>query len=300
MEFLQVLLPIFGIFALGFIGQKTIGFDAKNISKMSLYLMSPVLVFQTFYTNLISVTYLYLGAFLLILCLSIIAVVRLIGFIRSYSTTETCGMILASAFMNNGNYGTPVVLLVFGAMGLDIAIVLMVLQQLIMCTVGVYYAAKGSPEANGIKSALRAVATMPIVYGAILGLTFQLLHITLSPPVEEAVSLVASATIPTVMIVLGMQLANIKLKNIAFRKLSFSLSLKLLVSPILAFIIVQFLPIDQMTKQILIIMAAMPTAANTTMYALEYNTDTEFVSSSTLISTCLSLITLPIILSVVV
>ncbi len=141
---------------------------------------------------------------------------------------------------------------------------------------------------------------MPIVYGAILGLTFQLLHITLSPPVEEAVSLVASATIPTVMIVLGMQLANIKLKNIAFRKLSFSLSLKLLVSPILAFIIVQFLPIDQMTKQILIIMAAMPTAANTTMYALEYNTDTEFVSSSTLISTCLSLITLPIVLSVVV
>ncbi len=131
MEFLQVLLPIFGIFILGFIGQKTIGFDTKNISKMSLYLMSPVLVFQTFYTNQLSVTYLYLGAFLLILCLSIIAVVRLIGFIRSYSTTETCGMILASAFMNNGNYGTPVVLLVFGAMGLDIAIVLMVLQQLI-------------------------------------------------------------------------------------------------------------------------------------------------------------------------
>ncbi|MEH7510395.1 AEC family transporter, partial [Priestia megaterium] len=44
MEFLTILLPIFGIFALGFIGQKKIGFDTKTISTMALYLMSPVLV----------------------------------------------------------------------------------------------------------------------------------------------------------------------------------------------------------------------------------------------------------------
>lgn len=49
---------------------------------------------------------------------------------------------MASAFMNNGNYGTPVVLLVFGAVGLDIAVVLMVLQQLAMSTIGIYFAAK--------------------------------------------------------------------------------------------------------------------------------------------------------------
>ncbi|SIE85582.1 Uncharacterised protein [Mycobacteroides abscessus subsp. abscessus] len=43
-------------------------------------------------------------------------------------------------------------------------------------------------------------------------------------------------------------------------------------------------------------MAAMPSAANTTMYAVQYGTDPELVSSATLASTCLSLITLPIIL----
>ncbi|WP_110112334.1 AEC family transporter [Bacillus sp. CGMCC 1.16541] len=299
MDFLQVLLPIFGIFTLGFIGQKTIGFDTKNISKMSLYLMSPVLTFQTFYTNALSMTYVYLGIFLLVLCFTIIGIVYLIGFIKKYPTNELCGMILASAFMNNGNYGTPVVLLVFGAMGLDIAIVLMVLQQLIMCTVGVYYAAKGSPEADGVRSAIRAVQRMPIMYGAALGVIFQYMSIPLSKPIQEAVSLVASATIPTIMIVLGMQLANIKIKNLAIYKLSFSLSLKLLLSPVIAFIITLFLPVDDMTKQIMIIMAAMPSAANTTMYALQFDTDTDFVSSATLISTCLSLITLPIVLSIV-
>ncbi|MEH6930472.1 AEC family transporter, partial [Priestia megaterium] len=60
MEFLTVLLPIFGIFALGDIGQKKIGFDTKTISTMALYLMSPVLVFRTFYTTKFDLDYLYL------------------------------------------------------------------------------------------------------------------------------------------------------------------------------------------------------------------------------------------------
>jgi len=63
-------------------------------------------------------------------------------------------MILATAFMNNGNYGTPVVLFIFGSTGMDYAIILMVIQQLLMSTVGIYYAAKGSEEHNGIKSSL--------------------------------------------------------------------------------------------------------------------------------------------------
>lgn len=41
MEFLLVLVPVFGSFAIGYIGQKTLGFDIQTLSKMSLYLMSP-------------------------------------------------------------------------------------------------------------------------------------------------------------------------------------------------------------------------------------------------------------------
>ena len=112
-------------------------------------------------------------------------------------------MILASSFMNSGNYGTPVVFLLFGAVGLKYAVVLMVIQQMVMCTIGVYYAAKGSPEGNGIKSALRAVSRMPIIYGAIVGVLFQYTGITLTESMLAAVSLVADAAIPTIMITLG-------------------------------------------------------------------------------------------------
>lgn len=266
---------------------------------MALYLMSPVLVFRTFYTTEFNLTYLYLALYTFLLCFSLIAVVYVIAFIRKYSVKETCGMILASSFMNNGNYGTPVVLLLFGATGLDYAIVLMVIQQLVMCTVGVYYAAKGSPEGDGVRSAIRAVQRMPMVYGAAFGLVLQAFHIQLGDSIAQAVDMVADSAIPTVMIVLGMQLAKISLKKFEKEKVSLSLVTKLAVSPAIAYILSLFLPVDEMVKQIMIIMAAMPTAANTTMYALQFNTEPEFVSSATLLSTTLSLATLPIIFMIV-
>ncbi|WP_028403140.1 AEC family transporter [Ectobacillus panaciterrae] len=299
MEFLEVLLPIFGIFVLGYIGEKKIGFDTKTISAMSLYLMSPVLVFRTFYTTKFNSEYLYMALYMFVLCFALISVVYVVAFIRKYSKAETCGMILASVFMNNGNYGTPVVLLLFGAIGLDYGIILMVIQSLVMCTVGVYYAAKGSPDGDGVRSALRAVRRMPMIYGAMLGALFQAFHIPFGKSVQEAVDLVANAAIPTIMIVLGMQLAKISIKNLAKEKISLSLMIKLAISPVIAYVLTLFFPIDGMVKQIMIIMAAMPTAANTTMYALQFDTEPEFVSSATLISTSLSLATLPIIFMIV-
>ena len=294
MDFFLILIPIFSIFALGYIGQKKIGFETKTISTMALYLMSPVLVFRTFYTTTFTITYVYMALYTFALCFSLIAVVYLIAYIRKYSVKETCGMILASSFMNNGNYGTPVVLLLFGAAGLDYAIILMVIQQLVMCTVGVYYAAKGSEEGDGVRAAIRAVKRMPIVYGAFLGFLLQTFHIDLGKSMTQAIDMVADAAIPTVMIVLGMQLAKISLKNFERGKVSISLVTKLAISPVIAYLITLFLPVDEMIKQIMIIMAAMPTAANTTMYALQFNTEPEFVSSATLVSTTLSLATLPV------
>lgn len=140
---------------IGYIGQKAIGFDIHTLSSMSLYLMSPFLAFETFYQNKVSMDYVYLSIFVVGLCLSLVLCVFILSRIYGYSNEMYCAMILSSAFMNNGNYGTPVVLLVFGAAGLDIAIVLMVLQQLVMSTIGMYYAAKGGEDAGDGKVVLK-------------------------------------------------------------------------------------------------------------------------------------------------
>lgn len=297
MEFLGILLPIFLIFGIGYIGQKTIGFDVRNLSKMALYLLSPVLVFRTFYGIDLQWTHLYMFLYCMGLCLSLIILTTLIGRIKGYSTAETCGMILASVFMNGGNYGVPLVLFLFGEQGLDYAVFLMVMQSLLMCTMGVYYAAKGSPEGDGIRSALNSVRRVPVVYGVFVGLAFTWLGIPLSEPILQAVNLVADATIPTIMIVLGMQLATISIRELKLEKLSYSLALKMLVSPAIALAIAILLPVEPMLKQIMVLIAAMPTAANTTLLAVQFQTEPDFVSSATLISTSLSILTLPVLMA---
>ncbi|HAC2140888.1 TPA_asm: AEC family transporter [Listeria monocytogenes] len=296
MEFLLILLPVFGIFAIGFVGQKTLKFDIPNLSKLTLYLMSPFLAFNTFYTNPLTIDYAYLAIYIFALCLSLILLVSLISFLLGYNLQDRCALILASAFMNNGNYGTPVVLLVFGAVGLDIAVVLMVLQQLAMSTIGIYFAAKGSKDANGMKTVMKRVVRMPIAYGALLGLALQLLHVSLPSALMTCVKLVGDAAIPTIMIVLGMQLAVISFRRIELTKVGIALVLKLLIAPIIAFGLTLILPVDEMTKQIMILLAAMPTAANTTLMDVQFDTKPDLVSSATFISTVLSIITLPIVL----
>ncbi|MGM7723248.1 AEC family transporter [Metabacillus sp. Hm71] len=298
MEFFTILIPIFFIFGIGFVGEKMIGFDTKPLSVMAIYLMLPFLAFQTFYSTDLTIDYAMMTLYTVGLAFSIIIVIYVISYIRGYSLKKTCGMILASAFMNNGNYGTPLIFFAFGEAGLHYAVILMVIQQLLMCTVGIYYAAKGSHDGGGIKMAVKEVVKVPIVYGALFGILFHLLEIPIGSSFMEAIEMVGNAAVPTIMIILGMQLAKISVKKLEFAPLSLSLGLRLFLSPVIAFGITLILPIDDLLKQIMIVLSAMPTAANTTLYALQYDTEPQFVSTATLFSTVLSLVTLPVVLYV--
>ena len=295
MEFFNVLIPVFVIFALGYIGEKKIGFDPKTISTMSLYLMTPLLVFKTFYTNTLTLDYVYIVIYAFSLCFLLILIVCCVSYLKKYNVKETCALILGSVFMNNGNYGTPVALLLFGSVGFDYAIILMVIQSIVMSTIGVYVAARGSDVGGGMKDTLGIVLRMPVAYGAVFGLAFQYMGVSISSSLMTTIDLVGSAAIPTIMLVLGMQLAKISLKNIEIEKVSYALWIKLAVAPLVAWGISALLPIDLLLKQLMIIMAGMPAAANTTMYAIQFNAKPEFVSVCTFLSTGLSLITLPII-----
>ncbi|KMY45255.1 membrane protein [Bacillus sp. FJAT-27916] len=299
MAFFNVLIPVFAIFILGYIGEKKIGFDPKSISAMSLYIMTPVLVFKTFYTNIVNIDYLYITVFALTLCIALILIIYLISYIRGYSIKEKCGLILGSVFMNNGNYGTPVALLLFGAAGFDYAVILMVIQTIVMATVGIYFAARGSDIGGGFKDTLGVVMRMPIVYGALAGWLFQVTGITIGSSFMTTIDLVGNAAIPTIMLVLGMQLAKISLKNVEREKILYAVMIKLAAAPVIAWGIAFFLPVDALLKQLMVIMAGMPSAANTTMYAIQFNTEPEFVSVCTFVTTVLSLISLPVLFAFV-
>ncbi|MCX8583901.1 MULTISPECIES: AEC family transporter [unclassified Gilliamella] len=301
MQFFIILFPIFSIFIVGFIAQKVLKFDVANLSKMSLYVLSPFLAFKTFYTHTLTSDYFIYIAYIFGLCFSLVFIVSMWSIAMRYSVKERCALILSSCFMNNGNYGTPVLLVFFGSLGFDLGVIMMVLQQFVMSTVGIYYAAKGSAQSDIVsqKDVIKKVIRMPVAYGAFAGIIFQLCHIPLSKSIMTSIGMIGDSSIVIIMIILGMQLAKIKITQLDYPKLSFALTARMVISPIVAFAMVYFMPLSPMYKQILIVLAAMPSAANTTLMSVQFDTHPELVSSATLVSTLLSLITLPIVLSII-
>jgi malate permease and related proteins len=297
MEFVLAVVPAFLIILVGYIGQKIIGFDRKSVSSTALMLMYPFLSFRTFYSNELKIDYLYILVFCLSLCATMIFIVTVVGKMMKATQSRVSAMILSGVFMNSGNYGTPIILFAFGSAGFDYAVIMMVIQSLLMNTVGIYYAIKGSDEEFNLRESLVKIAKIPILYGALGGILFQVFGVEMPQFLMRSVGMIADAAVPTIMMVLGMQLAAISAKKVRLANLSFIVFLKMLISPVIAAIIIALLPIDGLLAKILIVLAAMPTAANTTMYSLQFNTEPDLVSYSTLVTTIMSIVTIPLLLS---
>ena len=296
MELLFIIFPVFFIFAVGFIGQKLIGFNIKSISTTALYLMSPFLAFRTFYSNPLTWDYFYIILFSLLLTLILFLIVWVTALLMKASRSERSAMILGGVFMNSGNYGAPVVLFALGAVGFDYAVIMMVFQSLLMNTFGIFFASIGSDERASWQDALQRVIRMPLIYAALLGVCMQVFTIRLPDPLMEGISLVADASIPTVMLVLGMQLAVITRKKVAYRYVTAVTVIRMVASPVAAMLIIVFLPVNDLLRAVMIIQASMPAAANTTMFALQFGTEPDLVSFTTFVTTIISIVTIPVIL----
>jgi hypothetical protein len=136
---------------------------------------------------------------------------------------------------------------------------------------------------------------MPIISAIILGVLFRVFDLTLPETVVNTISFMADAAIPLIMIVLGIQLSYITFRNIEYPAVVSLVIFRLILSPGLAVGINYLLGLNgTILGSVIILVAAMPTAANTTMFSVNYNVEPDLVSSTTLISTMLSLVTLPI------
>ncbi|MFJ7934505.1 AEC family transporter [Sporosarcina sp. NPDC096371] len=296
MDLILIILPVFIIFFIGYMGQKLIGFDIKSISTVALYLMSPFLAFRTFYSNALTMDYLYIVLFCLALTVVLLAIVWLTARAMKSTRPQLSAMILGGVFMNSGNYGAPVVLFAFGAAGFDYAVVMMVFQSLLMNTIGIFFASIGGEEKATLRQSFQRVIRMPLIYAAVLGVGLQLLPITVPQTLMEGISLVADASIPTVMLVLGMQLAAIARKKVAYRYVSAVVVVRMVLSPLIAAGFLYFMPINDLLKAVIIVQSAMPSAANTTMFALQFGTEPDLVSFTTFITTLISIVTIPLVL----
>ncbi|KHF38736.1 AEC family transporter [Halalkalibacter okhensis] len=295
MIFIEVVLPVLLVFLIGFAVQKWKKIDIKAISTVAIYIMTPCLVFQTFYTAELDMQYLYMVLFAVILLAALIIFNKIYVKLRNYSQSEESGLILSTAFMNSGNYGAPIVLFAYGDAGFAYAVSFLVLQAIIMNFFGVYYAARGKA---GIGVALKSVFEMPATYAVILALILKGLNWEIPNNLLMTIDIIAVATVPTVMVILGMQLAQIEWGNFNWSHITYGVAVRLFVSPLIAVGIILMFPFDPLLAKVLIVSAAMPSAATIVMYAVQFNSEPKLVSSITLISTLVSVITITVLLAI--
>lgn len=267
----------------------------RSLSFVAVNVFYPFLAFHTFYENPLTYNHLYIfitfGALILLLFLTILVFSNL----SSLHKQRTHAMLLAGLFMNGGNYGVPVVLFTFGQEGFVYALMVMVVMGMLMNSLGLYIAASGANENISKKAAILKTIKMPLLPATLAGMLFQIIGLELPEQVIETIELLSNAAIPLIMIVLGVQLSTIVVRKIEWGYVGFIVFTRLVLSPLLTLIIVNIVGLNSsVLGDVLVLIAAMPSAANTTIFSVRFHVDPNFVSSATFIGTVLSIVTLPI------
>lgn len=292
--FFQVILPIMLVFLAGFTLQRLRALSVRAVSAVTIYILSPALVFTTLYDADFNSGFLVIIIYMFTLFAIMVVINKLLARLFKWPAKMESAAILATGFMNSGNYGLPVVLFSVGTVALPYAVFIMVIQGLMNNFFGIYYASRGK---GGMKRALTNVMKMPTSYAAIFGVAFQYLQIPVSESLHSMLSMVGEASIPVMMIVLGMQLGSMTSLRLNWQVIISSVTLKMAGAPFIAYLFVTIFNVDPLVGVVLIIVSAMPTAVTTTMYAIEFDSEPELVSSMTFIATVVSVVSVSIVLN---
>jgi predicted permease len=198
------------------------------------------------------------------------------------------GVLLASIFMNAGNYGLPVVLFAFGEEALRYASLYFVTGAILAYTLGVIIASMGSVS---LDKALVNLLKIPGLYAVLLALVFMRTGWQVPLLVERTTTLLGDASIPAMLVLLGMQLRT---ANWSGRRLPIVLAAgaRLLAAPLVALALSPAFNLSGTARQATTLEAAMPTAVLTTVLATEYDAAPRLVTSIVFVTTVLSPLTL--------
>ena len=218
-----------------------------------------------------------------------LSTLRAIGQLLKLPSEERKSLIATTVFANVGNMGLPFVLFSLGQAGLERAIVYLVASSLTIATLFAI-ALKGEGLVSGARFTLR----LPVFWAALAGLGLQWSALSLYPAITSGIDLLGSAAVPVALLTLGIQLSR---TPFAFGLAElFSVSLRLVLSPLLAFAIGLSLRLTGLDLQVLVLQAAMPVAVNSLIWVTELGGDRLRVAKTVVLSTLLSLLTLPVVL----
>jgi predicted permease len=296
----QVIVPLSIPVIVGALLKRFRDLDTKPLTTLYLYFLSPAIILETLTTAEISFGDVYMTiAFSMFNLILLWVVARVAGKILKLPSPEVAGLTLISSFTNSVNYGLPLVLLAFGKLGLDRASVYVVIQMIIVNTIGVYFAARSQ---FSVKNAVKSVFSLPAIYMAILAVLLRTFNLHLPVGVQTGVAMVAGAYSPIVLAILGAQMVGVKNAELE-RKVQTGfwtgITIRLLLSPLIACFGLYVLNVKGILFSVLFILSSMPVAVNAVVLAERFNASPKLVSKCILWTTLASFIVMPVLIVLV-
>lgn len=203
--------------------------------------------------------------------------------------------LFASVYSNCGFMAIPILQAVLGPNGVFYGSSYLALFTIIYWTHGVIVFT-GSRKSVTAKSLI----INPGVIGTALALSLFLLRIKLPSLLYNTVSGMASLNTPLSMVVLGIYLARVNIPKALSRPSLYKVSfLRLALIPVLSVFLLlglsQLFPIDPLVATSVLIPAACPVAAVTTLFAAKFKNDATYASELVAITTLFSIVTIPLV-----
>ncbi len=289
----EVVGPVFLIIGIGYLFNRIIAVDVPSLTRLFLYLLSPALIFKSVLEAEIGGRdSFFITIFTLALALGLLVISWLTGKALGWSSRDILAVQLGSTFINAGNIGLPLLYFAFGPEGVHIGAIFILIHSLLHYSLGIFLCARDQVP----QKALQSIFRMPMPYAALAAILLKLTGLALPVFLEEGLSFIGESALPLGALILGMQLSQTRLIP-QWPQIGVTALLRLLVGPVLVLLLLTLLPLDQLTRNSLILQAATPSSITIVIIAAEFNTSPGLIASLNLSTTILSLFSLSLILS---
>jgi len=287
--FANNLLPILLLGGAGFALGKYLAVPPQPLGRAIFYIFGPLLVFNILDQSQLSLASITgMMAFAVAVMLVLAGMAYLAGRLMHLDGSALIIVVLTTMFANNGNYGLPLISFAFGPQALAYASVYYASLSLVFYTLGVLIATSGQKRPS---EALRGLLKVPAIYAILAAIVFNRTGWLLPTPLQRTVTLAASAAVPAMLVLLGLELSRVQW-NRNLRALSIPTAARLIVGPLFAWGLATLTGLRGAARQAGITEAGMPSAVMTTILAAEYDLEPSLITSVVFLTTIISPLTL--------
>ncbi|MCO6545583.1 MAG: AEC family transporter [Gilliamella sp.] len=312
MEFLTTLwaqflstLPLFILILLGYLAvkigrwQKTV---TDSLTKFTFYIAFPIMLFKimSHFSEQsqidIKVLFVFFGGSFIVFAFGCLVASKLFKLTGSESTLFAMGGI----YTNTVFVGIPIIKMLLGEKAIPIVAIIVIFNALILwtlATVSIEFVQMGKFSGRSFIKALKNVSKNPIIIGIFTGIVINYIGLPMPKFINQSTKMVSDMTAPLSLIVLGMGLAEYKIRDKLLITTSICI-LKLAALPIVTYIMGKLLGLPTLELQVVVLLSSVSIAINCYMMARQFEVLQGPIASSLLISTTLSSITTPLILSI--